>query len=196
MKRADSANGSSPLRTKSRTRKNHFRTIGAHGEEDGERNAWSAHGSKRSRCSPGASVIGSPSGYLSIVPFVRPLDDLVVDVGEVPAVGYVEAGVGEDALEDVERDVDARVANVRIVVHGDTADVHREASAHVGPRRDDLLGLGERVVEGDGGGRGRCGGRSAGWGEAERGEPASEGKGRGGWAPAGGRTKRRNTWSD
>ena len=58
------------------------------------------------------------------VPFCRARNDLVVDVGEVPAVGDVVAEAHEGPVEDVEGHVDARMADVAVVVHGNSADVH------------------------------------------------------------------------
>ena len=77
------------------------------------------------------------------------LDDLVVDVGDVAgidqAVGAVE--VTKQARERVEDDRRAGIADMRPVVDGRTADIHRHAT-RIGRGEDPLL-AGHRVVKAD-----------------------------------------------
>jgi hypothetical protein len=72
-------------------------------------------------------------------------DDLVVDVGDVAHVGHAVAAGAQPAVDDVEGQHHARMAQVAQVVHGDAADVH----AHV-PGLDGDEGFeaaGQRVVD-------------------------------------------------
>jgi len=62
---------------------------------------------------------------------VRARDDLVVDVREVADVLDLERS-REPPAHDVERDVHARVADVREVVGRDAADVHADLARHEG----------------------------------------------------------------
>ena len=52
------------------------------------------------------------------------VDDVVVDVGDVPDVRDLEAAVPQVAAHDVEGDQRAGVANVAVVVDGESTDVH------------------------------------------------------------------------
>ena len=73
-------------------------------------------------------------------------DDLVVDVGEVAHEGDVVAAEAQIAVEHVDGDQGARVADVRAVVDGDAAPVDADAArASRGAER--LLAPGERVGE-------------------------------------------------
>src|SRR5262249_21785295 len=80
------------------------------------------------------------------LPLIRcALDDLVVDVGEVLDEGHPEPFAPEVAIDDVEHDRAARVADVAEVVHGDPAHVDPHLAR---PDRDEvLLPAGERVVD-------------------------------------------------
>ena len=73
-------------------------------------------------------------------------DDLVVDVGDVHHVQHVVAEVlAQHAPQDVERDVVARVPDVRVVVHGRPADVPLDRA--VGAVRHERLDLLRQRVE-------------------------------------------------
>ncbi|MNX70705.1 hypothetical protein D3C86_1019760 [compost metagenome] len=76
---------------------------------------------------------------------VGPIDDLVVDVGDVAHVGQVVAAEAQPARHQVERDHAAAVAQVAVVVHGHPADVHAHLVAI--ERLEDFFALGERVVD-------------------------------------------------
>ena len=88
---------------------------------------------------------GLLAGQLGPVPAValRPLEQRVVDVGDVLDVQDLVAGVAQGADEDVERHVGRGVAQVGRVVRRDAADVQRR-----GALRRDLVRLAAgRVVE-------------------------------------------------
>ena len=70
-----------------------------------------------------SSVSRSASSAQSTCTRVGPLQQRVVDVGDVLDVGDLVAGVAPGAVEQVERDVGGRVAEVGGVVRGDAADV-------------------------------------------------------------------------
>ena len=60
----------------------------------------------------------------------RPVDDLVVDVGEVAHEAHLVAEEAQVAVDDVERDQGAGVADVRAVVDGDAAHVHADLAGN------------------------------------------------------------------
>jgi hypothetical protein len=76
---------------------------------------------------------------------VGALDDLVVDVGEVTHVLHVEPGVFEIAVNDVERDVAARVPDVAIIVNRHAAHVHADFAGV--DRFEFFLLTGEGIVD-------------------------------------------------
>ena len=76
--------------------------------------------------------------------FVRLIDDLVVDVGEVLHEFHLVAAVLEVAAQQVEHDERARVADVEIVVHGRAAGIHFDLARG---DRDELLLLAGQGVE-------------------------------------------------
>jgi hypothetical protein len=54
----------------------------------------------------------------------RPLDDLVIDVGDVADIGHAQPTGAQPALHDVKDDQDAGMAQMAVVVNGHAADVH------------------------------------------------------------------------
>ncbi len=80
-------------------------------------------------------------------PGIRPLDGLVVDIGDVHDVGYAEAAEDEEPLEKVLENVGPEVADVRVVVD------RRPAGVELCLARDDrderLLLPAQRVKECD-----------------------------------------------
>ena len=84
-------------------------------------------------------ALGLPLGELAPVlsVAVRPLEQRVVDVGDVLDVGDLVAGVAQHALQHVVGQVGGRVAEVGGVVGRDAADVHRRGGA--GRERPDLV---------------------------------------------------------
>jgi hypothetical protein len=75
----------------------------------------------------------------------RTLDDLVFDVGDVAHIGHAPAAGQQPAVDHVERQHHAGVAQVALVVDRDAADVH----AHVARvrRRKGLQTTREGVVD-------------------------------------------------
>ena len=72
-------------------------------------------------------------------------DDLVVDVGDVHDVADVVSALAEEAVEQIDGDKCAEVADVAVVVDGGAAGVHADA---VGVDRMEVFDLaGESVVE-------------------------------------------------
>src|SRR5690606_25561078 len=61
---------------------------------------------------------------------VGPLQEGLVDVGDVLDVEHLQAGVPPDPVDQVEGDVGGGVAHVGGVVGGDSADVHARTSVH------------------------------------------------------------------
>ena len=53
-----------------------------------------------------------------------PIDDLVVDIGDVAGVIHVIANSGEPSRNHVERRKSAGIADVKKIMHGGTAKVH------------------------------------------------------------------------
>ena len=78
--------------------------------------------------------------------FVCARDDLIVDVGEVAAIRHVVALAHELAVEHVEGDVHARVADVAVVVDGNAAHVHGNLTV-VASRHEGLLLARHGVVQ-------------------------------------------------
>jgi hypothetical protein len=76
---------------------------------------------------------------------LRPLNDAVVDVGDVAHERHLEAARPQPAVENVEGDEHARVADVAPVVDGDAA--HVDADLARGERLERLDAAGQSVVE-------------------------------------------------
>ena len=57
----------------------------------------------------------------------RAIDDLIVDVRNIAHIGDLEAAVAQPAIDDVERHIAARMADVAVVVHGNAAHVQARA---------------------------------------------------------------------
>ncbi len=77
-------------------------------------------------------------------PLVGPVDDLVVDVGVVADVVDLVTGKPEIAVDDVEDDIGAGVADMAVVVHGHATDVHADLAGH--QRLKIFLASGEGIV--------------------------------------------------
>ena len=80
------------------------------------------------------------TGDLGGIPVLRatPLDDLVVDVGDVRDVGDLEAAPLQVATQHVEDEREPSVAQVRRSVDGGPADVHRHLARLTGLQGHDL----------------------------------------------------------
>src|ERR1700741_749972 len=77
----------------------------------------------------------------------RTPNDLVVDVGDVTHVGEPVTAMTQVAAHHVEHQQHARMADVHVVVHGESADIHAQRA---GLDRPELfLPAGERVVNAD-----------------------------------------------
>ena len=76
---------------------------------------------------------------------VGPVDDLVLDVGDVGDIGHVEPGEEQVPPQDVEDQGEPSVSQVGHPVDGRTAHVHGDPAGHPQPERRDLAGGG--VVE-------------------------------------------------
>ena len=75
----------------------------------------------------------------------RRLNDLVLDVGDVAGVERIAEALLQQPEQQVEHDRRAGVADVRIVVDGRTADIHRRP-LRIG-RNEGLLAAGQRIVQ-------------------------------------------------
>ena len=75
-------------------------------------------------------------------------DDLVVDVGDVHDVADVVSGLEKKAVEKIDGDECAEIADVAVVVDGGSAGVHADVVVVDGVEVFDLGG--ERVVETNG----------------------------------------------
>ena len=127
--------------------------LGGPGALVGGQHAERLHGLDVDRVPPGGQL-----GLGEALP-VGPLDDLVVDVGDVGHVMHVEPPPLEVAAEDVVGESPAGVAQVGLVVHGGPAGVDRHP-----PRLPQLQGpdlAGEGVVQRDHGDGTGVGGRSS-----------------------------------
>ena len=82
---------------------------------------------------------------VGLAALARAIEDLVVDVRDVPDVGHAIAGCAEPAPRDVECDLRPGMADVDMVVDRHAADVH----AHMAglERRERFLPAGQRVVD-------------------------------------------------
>ena len=87
---------------------------------------------ERRRCSPPTPRCAVSAALLGA------LDDLVVDVGEVADERHLVAEEAQVAVDDVEDDQRARVADVRAVVDGDAADVHADLAGCSGTKSSSL----------------------------------------------------------
>ena len=67
-------------------------------------------------------------GFPIAVKFVRPLDDLIVDVREILNVVHVVAAGLKPPVNEVKRQVAACMTEMTAVVNGHTAHVHRDFS--------------------------------------------------------------------
>ena len=96
--------------------------------------ADAVHGLAPDRLALGGDLVGQsrPSR-------VGPLDDLVVDVGDVRDVADLEAAPLEVAAQHVEHEREPAVAEVRRPVDGGAAHVHRHLAGLAGLERDDLV---------------------------------------------------------
>ncbi len=77
--------------------------------------------------------------------FPRPVDDLVVDIGDVAHIGQFITTETQPARHQIERNHAAAMAQVAVVVHGHPADVHAYLVAI--QRLENFFALGERVVD-------------------------------------------------
>ena len=55
--------------------------------------------------------------------FGRPVDDLVVDVGEIADIGHPQAAITEIADDHVEGEGGAGMADMAVIIGGDAADI-------------------------------------------------------------------------
>ncbi len=77
--------------------------------------------------------------------FLRAVDDLVVDVGDVAHEVHVVTGSDQVATHEIEHDQHACVTEMAIVINGDAADVHADLAGH--PRLEYFLATGQRIVD-------------------------------------------------
>ena len=77
--------------------------------------------------------------------FGRPLDDLVVDIGDVAHEGQVKAQITQIAGDHVKGDEGAAMTDMTQVVNGDTTDVHADLAGY---QRDEFFFLsGQGIVD-------------------------------------------------
>ena len=82
---------------------------------------------------------------IGLVPLARAIDDLVVDVRDIPHIGHPVAGGAEPPPHDVEGDLRARMANVDVVVDRNAADVHPHVAGF--ERHERFLAARQRIVD-------------------------------------------------
>ncbi len=85
-------------------------------------------------------------GVEAFAVLVGPVDDLVIDVGDIAHVGQLVTALAQPAGDQVERHHAAAVAQVAVVVHGHAANVHAHLVAI--QRLEGFLGFGQGVVDG------------------------------------------------
>ena len=77
--------------------------------------------------------------------FIRTIDDLVVDIGDVAHIRQIVTAKTQPARHQVEGNHAATVTQVAVVVHGHAAHVHTHLVAI--QRLENFFALGERVVD-------------------------------------------------
>ena len=78
---------------------------------------------------------------------VRPLNNLIINVGKIPTVRHIVPETHELSIQHVKGDVHARVTDVRIIVHRDSAHVHLHPLPRRVSRNEQLLLTTHRVQE-------------------------------------------------
>ena len=78
----------------------------------------------------------------------RPVDDLIIHVGEVFDVGHVIPSIHEIPPEHVKDDRTSGMAHMTFIVHGDTADVDAHAGRRDGNERFFLIRQGVENLHG------------------------------------------------
>ena len=72
----------------------------------------------------GDETVGQLTDALAV--FIGPLDDLVVDIGNVTHIGQIEATGAQPALHHVEHHEHPRMPQMAVVVNSHAADVHAD----------------------------------------------------------------------